>query len=117
MSRLEFSRRTKRDAFARCKGHCEGCGFKLREGHFHYDHVKPTGWLEGDATLENCEVLCALCHERKTAREAGDKAKSDRIRDKRIGALTSRRGFPKAPPQRKASTPLERPLPPRRLMP
>jgi 5-methylcytosine-specific restriction protein A len=113
--RQEFSRKTKRDAFARCKGHCEGCGFKLELGRFHYDHTLPTGWLEGDASLENCAVLCDQCHEKKTTREAAERAKGNRIRDRRIGALTPRRGFPKPPPQRRATTPLERPLPPRRL--
>jgi 5-methylcytosine-specific restriction protein A len=118
MPREEFSRKTMRAAFARCKGHCDGCGFKLREGRFFYDHIKPTGWLGGDGSLDNCQVLCDLCHNRKTALESGDRAKGNRIKDRRIGALPTARPMQRPPgwePQRRATRPLERPLPPRKV--
>lgn len=119
MPRQEFSRKTKAARFLHCGSKCEGCGVKLTKTP-HYDHDTPTGWLGGDNSFDNCRVLCVACHREKTAAEAPIKAKGDRIRDKLIGALTPRPkiispGFRKAPPQRKASTPLSRPLPPRRI--
>jgi hypothetical protein len=92
--RREFSRKTKAARFEHCKGLCERCGAKLRPGRFHYDHVKPTGWLAGDASFENCECICAPCHREKTGVEAAAKAKGDRLRDKAIGALKSRNPLP-----------------------
>lgn len=96
MSRLEFSRKTKAARFAHCGGKCEGCGAKLRDGRFAYDHHVPTGWLGGDNSFENCRVLCTghrSCHQAKTDREAGQKAKSNRVRDKAIKAI-GRKGPP-----------------------
>jgi 5-methylcytosine-specific restriction protein A len=92
--RLEFSRKTKRDRFAHCAGKCEGCGVRLQVGRFHYDHDVPTGWMSGDNSFDNCRVLCQPCHADKTSAEAPQKAKSDRIRDKWIGAKTSRTPLP-----------------------
>jgi 5-methylcytosine-specific restriction protein A len=91
--RVEFSRKTKRERFEHCKGHCEGCGFKLRMGRFEYDHAKRCE-LGGDNSFDNCRVLCDLCHNAKTARDLAEIAKSRRIRDRRIGALTSRTPLP-----------------------
>jgi hypothetical protein len=88
MPRREFSRKTKRDRFAHCGGKCEDCGAKLRPGHFAYDHAEPTGWLKGDNSFGNCRVRCQQCHTRKSARESGERAKSNRIRDKAIGAMS-----------------------------
>ncbi|GGE36102.1 hypothetical protein GCM10007276_11970 [Agaricicola taiwanensis] len=68
MSRREFSNPTKRDAAARANGHCEECGMRLRFGEFHYDHILPCA-LGGEATLENCQVLCHPCHKHKTSKQ------------------------------------------------
>jgi 5-methylcytosine-specific restriction protein A len=103
MSRLEFSRKTKAARYLHAKGMCEGCGIKLTKTP-HYDHDVPTGWMGGDASLENCRVLCQPCHTAKTSAEAPIKAKGDRIRDKAIGAKTSRWTIPgsrKSPWKRK----------------
>lgn len=83
--RVEFTNPTKRDAFMRCAGKCEGCGFKLRSGEAHYDHITPT-WLSGDNSLSNCQVLCIKCHRVKTSnRDVPMIAKTKRQRDREQG--------------------------------
>lgn len=98
MPRREFSAATKRAAWERCGGHCEGvvqfdgwmaqpmpCGAPLNHGCFHYDHCDPD-WYSKDNELSNCKVLCRLCHAAKTKVDVKAIAKSKRIRDKRIKA-------------------------------
>jgi 5-methylcytosine-specific restriction enzyme A len=109
-SRREFSRKTKRLAWERCGGRCEGvlpppsnsfqtfdiilyCSAPLRSGQFEYDHHDPD-WFSNDNELSNCVVLCRTCHRSKTAKDQGDIAKTKRIRDKAIGALTSKNPMP-----------------------
>jgi 5-methylcytosine-specific restriction endonuclease McrA len=80
MSRHEFTKRTRLEAFTRCEGKCEACGAILRPGHFEYDHDKPAEF-SGAATLDNCRVLCLGCHKQKTAgRDIPAIAKSNRVR-------------------------------------
>ena len=66
--RVEFAARVKLKAYVRSlindKPHCELCD-KLILGVPEYDHIKPCG-LGGEATIENCMVLCGACHRRKT---------------------------------------------------
>ncbi len=123
MPRTEFSKKTRRDAFVRANGHCEGpgCGCKLTVGKMTYDHRVPD-WMGGEATLENCQVLCSACDKIKTAQDAADRAKAQRREDAHRGIKDTPRqriksaGFAKAPPQRRASTPLSKTLPPRRSL-
>lgn len=111
--RSEFKKQTKRDAFLRANGACEGCGARLSVGKFHYDHDIADG-LGGDNSLQNCVVLCHVCHGEKTRKHDVPRiAKMKRIRDKHNGITAPRgkiqsRGFAKAPPQRKASAPIEK---------
>ena len=110
--RMEFTRATKRQAWRRCNGFCEGvvdvgtdrlrpsygftaqrrCDAPLELGCFHYDHIDPE-WFSGCNDLSNCQVLCVPCHREKTADDQTNIAKSKRIRDKRSKALTSWRPF------------------------
>ena len=121
MSRNEFPKKVRRDAFVRAAGHCEGagCGCKLTTGKFAYDHRIPD-WMGGEPILSNCQVLCAPCHKVKTAQDAADRAKTQRREDAHRGIhdvprqRLQARGFDKAPPQRRASTPLTKPPAPRR---
>lgn len=111
MSRREFSKKVKRDAFMRANGHCEGkdCGAKLSVGKFAYDHVNPDG-LTGEPTLENCMVLCDTCHKVKTRADVGNIARAKRREDAHRGIRPEPKikspGFGRAPPQRRATTPV-----------
>lgn len=112
--RKEFARKTKRDAFLRCGGGCERCGAKLSPGKYQYDHDNPDG-LTGEPSLENCVVLCRPCHAAKTKQDVTQIAKAKRRQDAHWGIKPApSRGFGRAPPQNRASTPLTKTLPPRR---
>lgn len=78
--RKEFSKRTKRDAFARAKGHCEKCSAKLWSGNVEYDHEIECA-RGGTNDLENCVVLCLTCHKEKTKQNAPVLAKTRRQSD------------------------------------
>ncbi|WP_157914209.1 HNH endonuclease [Methylorubrum populi] len=123
MSRTEFSKKVRRDAFVRAAGRCEGdgCGCKLTTGKFDYDHRIPD-WMGGEPILSNCQVLCDPCHKAKTRQDAADRAKAQRREDRHRGIWAAPRRqiqsppFPKAEPQRRASKPLDKlRLPPRQL--
>jgi 5-methylcytosine-specific restriction protein A len=98
----------------RAAGKCEGenCGvlFGLK---FHFDHIIADG-LGGEPTLENCAVLCHVCHNEKTRKhDVPLIAKVKRISDKHNGIIGPKqkfksRGFAKRPAQRTASRPIER---------
>lgn len=118
--RHEFDRKTKRSAWERSCGRCEGvidvdgnyvgdltwlrtfagadregwrrCDAILQLGRHVYDHIDPD-YFSGCNDLENCQVLCQQCDAAKTAKDHGDIAKSKRIVDKAIKAKTSRRPF------------------------
>jgi len=93
MSRREFSKIVKRDAFNRAGGFCEGkgCGAKLWYGRFHYDHDIPDA-LGGEPTLENCKVLCFACHGAKTRKlDVPAIAKTKRIQDRQKGIKSPRK--------------------------
>jgi 5-methylcytosine-specific restriction endonuclease McrA len=91
--RREFPRKVKLIAFLRCKGKCEGCGNRLVSGDITYDHKIPWA-ISRDSSLGNCQVICtSLCDRTKTATDIGVIAKSNRVRDKHIGA-TSRSRHP-----------------------
>lgn len=83
--RREFSAKVKLAAWERCGGDCEGCCARII-GRAEYDHILPDA-LGGEATLENCSVLCSKCHRMKTS--TGDVpriAKAKRQQRKAIGA-------------------------------
>lgn len=94
--RHEFTKATKESAWKRCGGKCEECGKQIRSGHGpEYDHIIEA-WLGGSADLENCAVLCAHCHSKKTATQSIPQiAKTKRVISKRIKAdRPSRRPMP-----------------------
>jgi 5-methylcytosine-specific restriction protein A len=87
--RTEFPNKVKRDALQRAKdngGKCEnpGCGAFLSFSKYHYDHVIPDQ-MGGEATLENCQVICFACHKIKTRKDVADIAKAKRRSDKHNG--------------------------------
>lgn len=84
ITRTEFSKRVKAQAFARCCDdsgipRCENCGIILTGGNIVYEHVTPDG-LGGEPALENCKVFCRkICAARKTAEQDNPRmAKADR---------------------------------------
>lgn len=100
MTRTNFTRGVKLDAWMRAKGHCAVCTAKIRPGNGpHYDHVVPDA-LGGDATVENCQVLCRTCHDLKTRQDDVPRiAKAKRVHDNHINARSRRnRPFRKPPP-------------------
>lgn len=91
--RREFSKQVRRDAFLRAKGCCEGkdCGVKLDNRTVEYDHNIPD-WMGGEPTLENCVVLCKVCHKQKTGKkDIPVIAKTKRLQDRRMGIRNSSR--------------------------
>ena len=87
MSRREFTKAVKRDAFFLCGGFCQGkdCGAKLTVGNIEYDHEIPDA-LGGEPTLSNCVVLCRPCHKSKTRGQDMPRiAKAKRIIDRERG--------------------------------
>ena len=85
MTRRKFTRKTKREAFERCGGRCEGCGILFRAGiNIEYDHRSPD-YFEGPNTLENCQVLCRPCHVLKTGGDMKNIARAERILYKAAG--------------------------------
>lgn len=96
--------------FLREQGRCYCCGRKLRIGvdKYQIEHPDPLslGGSDDDADLR---VICNDCHKPKTKKDAAEKARRDRIVteawDRGDRPKIASRGFPKAPPQRTASTP------------
>lgn len=94
--RREFSPDTKRAAYERSGEICEchrvpalrrpqGCGVRLRSGHFNYEHIQQNA-LGGDNDLENCAILVRTCWREKT--DTVDLpliAKNNRQRDRNRG--------------------------------
>lgn len=89
--RLEFTKKTMREAYERSKGLCEGilpsgerCCFPV-DRKKHFDHKIPAA-LGGDNNLTNCAVLCLPCHGKKTQKiDVPMIAKAKRNYDKHRG--------------------------------
>lgn len=88
VDRIEFSKKTRAEAFLRCGGNCESCGMRLKQGEAEYDH-RIAFYLSRDSSLENCSVLCRPCHRGVGAKTADDQriiAKVKRVKAKHDGA-------------------------------
>lgn len=93
-ARVEFSRKVRAQAHLRANGCCEACGARLKVGEGEYDHILACE-LGGEATLENCRLICTPCHKAKTAADVRRIRKADRQRDKASGAFkTTSRPLP-----------------------
>lgn len=95
MSRLEFSRSTRRDSLKRSGTICEAVGvrFGLKPDtrctnslgygvEFHHDTEAEMG---GDNSLGNCLAVCKPCHRHVTRLFIKELRHSDRVRDKHQG--------------------------------
>lgn len=111
MARREFSAKVKALAFANQGGVCAHCRLKI-VGRAEYDHVVPCA-LGGDATVNNCEALCAKCHRAKTDADVSRIAKASRQHRQNIGAHAPKARIPR-PPKREKSARDKLAMPPRR---
>lgn len=119
MPRKEFPKSVKVAAVKRATRdgvtYCEGCCLPMRK--WHYDHDNPDG-LTGQPTLDNCKLLCIPCHGVKTPKDVAKIARAKRREALALGVhkppTLKGQGFRPAEPQRKASKPLAKELPPRR---
>lgn len=67
------------------KAHCAKCGHKIVGGErWQCDHIKPL-WEGGENRESNLQLLCEPCHGVKTRREAGERAKINRVQQKHYG--------------------------------
>jgi len=73
----EFPKSVKLAAWQRANGLCEYCTARLYPGKFDYHHDKEDVF-DGEASLENCKVLCTSCHGAITSKRAPVIAKSTR---------------------------------------
>lgn len=129
--RREFSRKLRAAIILRATNAdgqvcCEGCGLVLGKKPFQIDHT-----LAEALVMDKSRLLTAAdgkllgqecCHGPKTADDIRRVRKADRQRDRDTGASAKpprfrSAGFVKAPPQRRATAPLVKPLPPRRTIP
>jgi 5-methylcytosine-specific restriction endonuclease McrA len=115
LSREEFSARVKRAAFKRAGGKCEGCERPIVKGRHEFDH-DVEAWEGGDASLENCKVLCsggaASCHSIKSKRATARRAKADAQKAQANNLKGPKKKFDRPPKPERVS----KPLPPRRAM-
>jgi 5-methylcytosine-specific restriction endonuclease McrA len=96
---------------------CQMCFQLTDERGFELDHHIPLE-IGGDDSDDNLRPLCRPCHRLKTKGDRTDIAKAHRREANHTGAR-ARQPWPKRPkqpaePQRRASTPLAKSLPPRR---
>ena len=131
MKRREFTREQKAQMIKRASDAqgliwCEGCGLNLTGKVIEFDHTiaealvidkaKPLTIADGKVLGRDC------CHRAPGGKTAQDVAIISEAKRREAAHLGIRRqpqiksrGFAKRPPQRKASAPLTRPLPPRRF--
>jgi hypothetical protein len=90
--RTEFSKNVRLEIFKRAGGlenlRCEGndCGVPLRGKPFEVDHTLECWEMEDiehglrrPLTAEDGKLLCIPCHQEKTGRKAGERAKGKRL--------------------------------------
>lgn len=99
--------------FERYKGICYLSGRKILAGD-KWEIEHPQALINGGENREsNMAPALVEPHKRKTAEDVKQKSKDFRVRKKHLGITTTRvkiqnKGFAKAPPQRKASSPVEK---------
>jgi 5-methylcytosine-specific restriction endonuclease McrA len=82
--------RLRRLVWDRDQGICGNCGRYDKK--WIHEHLNPL-WRGGADTLENSGTRCRRCAMEKTSAEAGERAKSDRIRQREATSKARRFGF------------------------
>jgi len=120
MTRRSISKATRARVFLDADGICHLCGLRIDapKQRWEVEHVKPLS-MGGTDDRVNLRPAHVECHAVKTAGEAAPRAKADRAGAKHLGIRPPSRlkgpAFRRAPPQARATTPLSKPLPARRL--
>jgi 5-methylcytosine-specific restriction protein A len=109
MPRSEFSRQTRRDAYARSNGLCEAvgavyglepskrCSMPLDRG-VEYDHYPLRAADGGGNGLDNCVAVCKDCHSFKTRTfDTPQAAKGKRVSDRHLGIKKPKQKIPSRP--------------------
>jgi 5-methylcytosine-specific restriction endonuclease McrA len=107
VTRLEFTKPTRRDALKRSGQICEAvgaryglkpdtrCTNKLSYGvEFHHDTEAEMG---GDNSLQNCVAVCIPCHRFVTKKFIKELRHSDRVRDRNSGITKPKSRLRKPP--------------------
>ncbi len=81
--------RVRRRVFDRYHGACQACLRAIDRGEWDCDHIIPLS-LGGEHRESNLRPLCRWCHRMKTAREALERAKSNRVRNRELGIRKTR---------------------------
>jgi len=129
MKRREFSNAQKAEMVRRAtdaKGNifCEGCGLNVTGKAIEFDHTIAEALILDKSrklTADDGKMLGRdCCHRGPDGKTAQDmaviaEAKRREAKHRGIGSKLSGPRFRKQPPQRRASSPLSNPLPPRRL--
>ena len=119
MTRRSISKAMRVRVFLAAEGVCHLCKLRIDapKQSWEVEHVKPLsmGGKDDEANMRPAHVEC---HSIKTAGEAGPRAKADRagaahFLPRRPSTLKGA-GFQRYAPQRKASSPLTKALPPRK---
>lgn len=130
MIRREFSRAQKAQIIKRASDaqgriFCEGCGLNITGKAIEFDHTIAEALVvdkHKPLTIEDGKVLGRDCCHRapggKTSQDVAAIAEAKRREAKYLGIRRPKtlrgQGFPKFAPQRRASSPLNKALPPRR---
>ena len=87
MTRRAITNNQRARIFLDAEGICHICGLPIhaaRGDRWDVEHRKPL-WLGGEDTMENMAPAHIHCHRGKTAEEAPERAKSNRVRNKNLG--------------------------------
>jgi hypothetical protein len=78
---VHFPNDTRRAVWKRDKGKCYICGTIVGRREWELEHIRPLIEAKGDLSfwqLPNCACVCIPCHQKKTAKEAGERAAARR---------------------------------------
>lgn len=95
--RFEFTRKQRLEMWTRANGCCEKCEAKLKAREGEYDHIIAQGY-GGENTVENGQLLCRVCHGKKTGVDKSITEKVKRIHDKHFGIFPKSRAPLKSKP-------------------